>query len=151
MIRVLINGKLMKRLASLLLLICFILLPGLNNTEAQVQVMVKLRQPLYNQLRSTDIWNLGLSNLSGKTLQIILAGTLEEGSARIIVERTSKHLSLPPGTKQITYDDVKTGNVNFKTGKWQELVHLQGMHVRVTTLFAFISKIHPLKKLGKIV
>jgi hypothetical protein len=94
------------------------MLPGLKNSEAQV--LVKLTQPPPNQLRSTDIWNLTLTNLTGKTLQISLAGTLEESGTGVIVDGTSKRFNLPPGTKRITYDDVKTGNVNFKSGKWRE-------------------------------
>jgi len=108
----------MKRLGSLLLLICFVLLPVLQETEAQV--VVKLTQPPPNQLRSTDIWNLTLTNTTRNTLQVSLFGTLEEAGAGIIVDGTSKEFSLPPGTKRITYDDVKTGNVNFKSGKWRE-------------------------------
>ncbi len=109
----------MKRL-SLLLLICFVLLPALKETDAQTNVTVRLQQPPPNQLRSTDIWNLTLTNTTRNTLQVSLFGTLEEAGAGIIVDGTSKEFSLPPGTKRITYDDVKTGNVNFKSGKWRE-------------------------------
>jgi len=110
----------MKRVGSILLLVCFILLPGIKNTEAQGQVQVKLTQPPPNQLRSTDIWKLTLINTTRNTIQISLKGTLEEAGAGIIVDGTSPQLSLPPGTKNITYDDVKKGSVNFKSGKWRE-------------------------------
>lgn len=101
-----------------LLMIFFIVSIGLQNTFAQVSV--KLQQPPPNQLRSTDIWNLTLTNTSRNTLQVSLAGTLEEAGAGLVVDGTSKEFSLPPGIKRITYDDVKTGNVNFKSGKWRE-------------------------------
>lgn len=84
------------------------------------QVSVKLQQPPPNQLRATDIWKLTLINSGRTTLQITLYGTLEEAGAGIIVEGNSKPISLPPGMKTITYDDVKSGNVNFKSGKWRE-------------------------------
>ena len=110
----------MKRLGSLLLLICFVLLPVLQETDAQTEVIVKLQQPPPNQLRSTDIWNLTLTNTTRNTLQISLFGTLEEAGAGVIVDGTSKPFTLQPGTKTITYDDVKSGKVNFKSGKWRE-------------------------------
>ncbi|MFH1198396.1 MAG: hypothetical protein V1720_22025 [bacterium] len=108
----------MKRLASFLLLICFFLTAGLINTEAQVTV--KLQQPPPNQLRATDIWNLTLNNSTRNTIQVVLSGTLESAGEGIIVDGTSQELSLPPGTKRISYEDVKSGKVNFKSGKWRE-------------------------------
>ncbi len=105
----------MKQPAYFLLLLCLILFH-----DIQAQVQVKLQQPPPNQLRTTDIWNLSLTNLTGKTLTVIISGTLEDAGEGIVVDGTSKHLSLPPGTKRITYDDVKSGSVNFKSGKWRE-------------------------------
>jgi len=84
------------------------------------QVSVSLQQPPPNQLRATDIWKLTLINSGRITLQITLNGTLEQAGEGIIVEGNSKPFSLPPGVKRITYDDVKSGNVNFKSGKWRE-------------------------------
>jgi hypothetical protein len=107
-------------MGSFLLLVCFILLPGLQNTTAQTQVQVKLTQPPPNQLRSTDLWKLTLINTSRTAILIKLVGTLEEAGAGIIVNGTSPQLNLPPGAKTITYDDVKKGSVKFKSGKWQD-------------------------------
>ncbi|KUG26124.1 hypothetical protein ASZ90_004043 [hydrocarbon metagenome] len=87
---------------------------------SQYLLQVKLTQPPPNQLRASDIWKLTLINSGRTTLQITLHGTLEEAGAGIIVEGNSNLLSLPPGMKTITYDDVKSGNVNFKSGKWRE-------------------------------
>ncbi len=84
------------------------------------QVSVSLQQPPPNQLRAADIWKLTIINSGKSTLQVILNGTLEEAGEGIIVEGNSKPISLPPGMKRITYDDVKSGNVNFKYGKWRE-------------------------------
>ncbi|MCX6150579.1 MAG: hypothetical protein NTX22_08665 [Ignavibacteriales bacterium] len=84
------------------------------------QVSVKLQQPPPNQLSVTDIWKLTLINSGKNSIQITLNGTLEEAGDGIIVEGNSKPISLPPGMKRITYDDIKTGNVNFKSGKWRE-------------------------------
>src|ERR1035437_6404305 len=84
------------------------------------QVAVNLQQPPPNQLRAADLWKLTLINSGRTTLQITLNGTLEESSAGIIADGNSKPLILPPGIKKITYDDVKSGNVNFKSGKWQQ-------------------------------
>jgi hypothetical protein len=84
------------------------------------QVLVILQQPPPNQLRATDIWNLTLTNTTRNNIVVTISGTLEEAGAGIIVDGTSKPISLQPGTKRITYDDVKSGNVNFKSGKWRE-------------------------------
>ncbi|HEY3388390.1 MAG TPA: hypothetical protein VGK38_02385, partial [Prolixibacteraceae bacterium] len=84
------------------------------------QVAVNLQQPPPNQLRAADLWKLTLINSGRSTLQITLNGTLEEAAAGIIAEGNSKPMILPPGIKKITYDDVKSGNVNFKAGKWQQ-------------------------------
>jgi hypothetical protein len=83
------------------------------------QVSVSLQQPPPNQLRAADLWKLTLINSSRNTLQVTLYGTLEEATAGNIADGNSKPMVLPPGIKKITYDDVKTGNVNFKSGKWQ--------------------------------
>ena len=84
------------------------------------QVSVSLQQPPPNQLRAADLWKLTLINSGRNTLQVTLRGTLEASGEGIIAEGNSKPLSLPPGMKKITYDDVKTGNSNFKSGKWRE-------------------------------
>jgi hypothetical protein len=87
---------------------------------AEAQVTVKLKQPPPNQLRATDIWNVSLTNTTRSSIVVILSGTLEESGAGIIVDGTSRSFTLKPGTKIITYDDVKSGSVNFKSGKWRE-------------------------------
>ncbi|MBZ0200204.1 MAG: hypothetical protein K8H86_10075 [Ignavibacteriaceae bacterium] len=104
--------------ALFLSIVIFILSIGLQNTNAQVSV--KLQQPPPYQLRATDLWNLTLTNATRNTLQVSLAGTLEESGAGVIIDGTSKPFSLSPGTKRITYNDVKSGSVNFKSGKWRE-------------------------------
>jgi hypothetical protein len=108
----------MKKPAYFLSILLFLSLIGIKSVEAQVQV--KLQQPPPNQLHATDIWNLTLTNTTGKTLTVIISGKLEEAGEGIVVDGTSKPFSLPPGTKRITYDDVKSGSVNFKSGKWRE-------------------------------
>lgn len=84
------------------------------------QVSVHLQQPPPNQLRATDLWRLTLINSGKSTLAITLYGTLEASGQGIIVEGNSKLLSLSPGVKIITYDDVKNGDVSFKSGKWHD-------------------------------
>jgi len=88
---------------------------------AQAQVSVKLQQPPPNQLRAADLWKLTLNNTTRTTYQIKLEGTLDEADEGRVATGNSGVISLPPGTKAITYDDVKRGgSVNFKSGKWQE-------------------------------
>jgi len=84
------------------------------------QVSVNLQQPPPNQLRAADLWKLTLINSGRSTLQVTLYGTLEESRGGLIAKGNSKLFSLPPGIKRITYDDVKTGSVNFNSGKWRD-------------------------------
>ncbi|MHB8581318.1 MAG: hypothetical protein ACYDA4_15855 [Ignavibacteriaceae bacterium] len=98
------------------ILFLFLLLSGF----CFAQVSVNLQQPPPNQLRAADLWKLTFINSGKSTLQVRLYGTLEEAREGIIVEGNSKSISLPPGMKRITYDDVKNGNVTFKSGKWRE-------------------------------
>ncbi|TSA25952.1 MAG: hypothetical protein D4R68_08065 [Ignavibacteriales bacterium] len=105
----------MRKIYSLLI---FFFFAGLS--FAQDQVQVTLSQPPPNQLRATDLWKAILINTTKSTLHITLSGTLEVKGEGIVVDGKSGLMSLPPGTKMITYNDVKTGNVNFKPGKWSE-------------------------------
>ncbi|MEK6552512.1 MAG: hypothetical protein AABZ54_03585, partial [Bacteroidota bacterium] len=90
------------------------------------QLTVNLMQPPPNQLRAKDLWKAILINTTQSTLQIKLFGTLEVKGEGIVVNGQSGLMSLPPGTKMITYDDVKTGDVNFKSGKWSEAFYRTG-------------------------
>jgi hypothetical protein len=88
---------------------------------AQAQVLVKLWQPPQNQLRATDLWILTLNNTTRTTYNIRLKGTLDELAEGRVATGNSGIISLPPGMKTITYDDVKRGgSLNFKSGKWQD-------------------------------
>ena len=105
-------------------LLTFFFFAGLS--FAQDQVQVTLSQPPPNQLRATDLWKAILINTTKSTLHITLSGTLEVKGEGIVVDGKSRLMSLPPGTKMITYDNVKTGNVNFKPGKWSEAFNRTG-------------------------
>ncbi|MCK9280244.1 MAG: hypothetical protein M0P71_06465 [Melioribacteraceae bacterium] len=94
---------------------------------AQDQVQVTLSQPPPNQLRVTDLWRAILINTSKITLHVTLSGTLQVKGEGIVADGASRLLSLPPGTKMITYDDVKTGNMNFKQGTWSEAFNRTGI------------------------
>jgi len=94
---------------------------------AQDQVQVTLSQPPPNQLRVTDLWRAILINTSKITLHVTLSGTLQVKGEGIVADGSSRLLSLPPGTKMITYDDVKTGNMNFKQGTWSEAFNRTGI------------------------
>ncbi len=88
---------------------------------SQKQVQVRLQQPPPNQLRAADLWKLTLNNTTRTTYNIILEGTLDEAEAGRVATGNSGIISLPPGIKSITYNDVKRGgSVNFKSGQWQE-------------------------------
>lgn len=90
------------------------------------QISVTLQQPPPNQLRATDLWKAILVNTSQSTIRIKLSGSLAVKGEGIVVSGQSGLMTLPPGTKRITYDDVKTGDVNFKSGKWSEAFYRTG-------------------------
>ena len=106
------------------LLLTFFFFAGLS--FAQDQVQVTLSQPPQNQLRATDLWKAILINTTKSTLHITLSGTLKVKGEGIVVNGQSGLMSLPPGTKMITYNDVNTGSVNFKSGKWSEAFYRTG-------------------------
>jgi hypothetical protein len=101
---------------KLLLLMSLILFTGF----CSAQLSVNLQQPPPNQLRATDIWKITIINSGKSTLQVTINGTLELSGEGIIIEGNSNIISLPSGIKRITYDDIKTGSVTFKSGKWRE-------------------------------
>ena len=109
---------------KIFLLIIFFFIIGLCFSQDQIQVT--LSQPPPNQLRATDLWKAILVNTSQSTIRIKLSGTLAVKSEGIVVNGQSGIMSLPPGTKRITYDDVKTGDIDFKSGKWSEAFYRTG-------------------------
>jgi hypothetical protein len=90
------------------------------------QLSINLQQPPPNQLRATDLWKAIIVNASRSPVHVTLSGTLEVRGEGIVVSGKSQLLSIPPGTKMITYEDVKNGDVNFKSGKWSEAFYKTG-------------------------
>jgi len=82
------------------------------------QVSVVLIPPPPNQLKTSDLWKGMLINTTKTTLHITLSGTLEVAGKGIVIEGRSRMISLPPGTKRITYDDVVSGSVKSIFDRW---------------------------------
>ncbi len=110
--------KIQKLKTNILLVLIFSFLS--QSVFSQYRLQVKLTQPPLNQLRATDIWRLNIFNPAKSPLEVTLHGTLEESNSGIVVEGYSNIIRLSPGSKIITYDDVKSGSVSFKSGKWRE-------------------------------
>ncbi len=91
------------------------------------QVNVTLQQPPQNQLKATDLWKAILVNTTPSILHITISGTLTEKVEGVVVNGKSRLISLPPGTKIITYNDVNTGTVNFKSGSWSQAFNQTGV------------------------
>ncbi|GEM_PF-6152761 len=88
---------------------------------ADAQVQVKLNPLPPNLLSITDLWSLTLNNTTRTTINLILEGTLNEAGAGRIAAANSALLSLPPGKKTISYNDVtRGGKVTIKAGKWRD-------------------------------
>ncbi|MEK9136863.1 MAG: hypothetical protein AAB393_07045, partial [Bacteroidota bacterium] len=104
-----------------LLLLSMLCSPIKEAVAQPASVAVRLQQPPPNQLRAADLWKVTLTNSSRMTYRIWLEGTLEEAGSGLVADGRSGLMDLPPGTKTITYDEVKKGgSVNLKSGKWQE-------------------------------
>lgn len=110
--------KIQKHKMNILLVLIFFFLS--QSAFAQYRLVVKLTQPPPNQLRATDIWRLNIFNPAKSPLEVTLHGILEESNSGIVVEGYSNIIRLSPGSKTITYDDVKSGSVSFKAGKWRD-------------------------------
>ena len=97
-------------------LLTFIFLSGLCFAQNQVQVI--LSQPPPNQLKARDLWKGIIINPTKNTLHITLYGTLVSAAEGLVVQGKSRLISLPPGTKRITYDDVTSANVKSIFDRW---------------------------------
>lgn len=110
------QSKILRIVSSMILLVCV-----MGIVSATAQVRVQLRQPPPNQLRAADLWKLALQNPTRAAVRVKLEGTLDEAAVGRVARALSGIISLPPGSKSITYDDVKRGgSVNFTAGKWRE-------------------------------
>ncbi|MEK9137439.1 MAG: hypothetical protein AAB393_09985, partial [Bacteroidota bacterium] len=109
-------------LSLFLLLLLSLLCSPIEQAGAQrALVTVRLQQPPPNQLRAADLWKLTLNNTDTTTYRIRLVATLDEAAAGRVADGQSGVMSLPPGRKTITYDDVKRGgSVTFKAGRWRD-------------------------------
>ncbi|MEI6090133.1 MAG: hypothetical protein WCR42_06760 [bacterium] len=88
----------------------------------QGQVTVHLKTPPPNQLGVKDLWNLTLTNTSGKEIKIYLEGTLDEvKESRIVDGRTGFFTLKAKETKQITANNIPGGGTyNWQNKKFQE-------------------------------
>ncbi|MFA7289146.1 MAG: hypothetical protein WC055_09720 [Melioribacteraceae bacterium] len=115
--------KIKYTIRSIICLFLFLFISGSILSQGRLQV--KLIQPPPNQLRATDLWKLNIYNSAKTNLEVILNGTLDDGSG-IVVDGKSDIIQIPPGNKTITYNDIKSGNISFKSGKWRESFMMTG-------------------------
>lgn len=105
----------MRTWLSILIVGCLAVM--LASAQGPELVDIRLTQPPPNQLRIADLWKVELNNRSGRTVRVYLHGTAEETSIPdgLIVEATTRILSLAPGRTVVTGSDVqpiKTENEN---------------------------------------
>lgn len=127
------NSKEVKSRGSIMRILFILSTFILLCTAAFGQVTVKLQQPPPNQLSINDLWNASITNSSEEPINVTLICTLEKTDAGIIAEGNSGSITLIPGMKSITYDDVKSGNSstifdrwgNLKTGSGDYIISMQ--------------------------
>lgn len=112
-----IRGWIMRTWFSMLVAGCLAAVTVL--AQGPEVVDIRLTQPPPNQLRIADLWKVELNNRSGRAVRVILHGTAEETSIPdgLIVEATTRILTLAPGRTMVTGSDVqpiKTENENAR-------------------------------------
>jgi hypothetical protein len=97
----------MRTWLSILIVGCLAVM--LASAQGPELVDIRLTQPPPNQLRIADLWKVELNNRSGRTVRVYLHGTAEETSIPdgLIVEATTRILSLAPGHTVVTGSDVQ--------------------------------------------
>jgi len=106
-----------------LAILSLILLFSLDNlSSAGDKIRIHLQQPPPNQLGVKDLWKLDITNLTKENIRIYLTGTATESKKGLVVSGKSKTFSTTPGTKTYTYEDFKSGEVDWKDKSVQESI-----------------------------
>jgi hypothetical protein len=103
-------------------IVLFLISIVITNLQAGDKINIRLHQPPPNQLGVKDLWKLDITNTTRENVNIYLTGTVSESMKGLIVSGKSKVLSVGPGTKTYTYDDFKSGEVNWKDRSIQEII-----------------------------
>jgi hypothetical protein len=93
---------------------------------SQNKIEIKLKTPPSNKLGVAELWNLTLSNNTGKQLKIYLVGTVTEEKNGLIIEGKSNLFSLPASGKSYGYNDFKEGSVKYNNKNYQEVLLRSG-------------------------
>lgn len=92
------------------------------NIHAGDKIKIRLHQPPPNMLGVKELWKLDITNLTRENIRIYLTGTASESQKGQIVSGKSNIISIGPGTKTYSYDDFKSGEVNWKDKGIQEIL-----------------------------
>lgn len=77
------------------------------------QVSLTLQQPPPNRLNAENLWAIQAINNTGAPLQIVLVGTVTEERRGQVITARSAPITLQPGIRRITSNDVKPAQVNL--------------------------------------
>jgi hypothetical protein len=87
------------------------------------QVTVFLQQPPMNRLSAKDLWNCTIQNVSAKSVNVTLEGTVTEANEGRIVEGNTKTIRLAPNeTKRFNAENIPGGSYSWKNRRCQESI-----------------------------
>jgi len=67
-----------------------------------------------------DLWQIQITNLSGKAQNIYLKGVVSESRDGIIFEVTSNSFQVPLGSKKVTYSDLSPITIHYTNKKYED-------------------------------
>lgn len=111
-----------KNYYQIIFAILFLMGLQFNSALANEKIKLRLHQPPPNQLGVKDLWKLDITNTTRENINIYLTGTATETKKGLIVSGKSLVFSVSPGKKTYTYDDFKSGEVNWKDKSIQEVL-----------------------------
>jgi len=115
----------MKPLFNFLLLL--VILFALFYTELYSQIFVNIKQPPQNRLMVDDLWQIQITNLSGKASDIFLIGKLSMVNIPIDdalwwFEATTNIFTLEPGITRINLQMISPVKIDYSDKKYYDII-----------------------------
>ncbi len=98
------------------------LLMSIFNTGIQAQVTIGFIQPPSNEWSMQYMWNLTITNNSGKDQVVKLKGTLEEKRKGLIADASSSFFTAKPGTYPVHVSDLNPVSTNYVDKKYEDIM-----------------------------
>ncbi len=118
------DGRLMTLMPLLLLmpLSTAVLLFPATYVKSQDVVIVRITPPPPNQFSVADLWQVELTNLSRRPMDVYIIGTVEREGAGLILEARSAVIQIMPGLKRLTGNEVQPVRVSYVASRYRDAV-----------------------------